>query len=55
MHSTPLCTYRFEWVENIRQATGQDANLDERLISLFSQLVEEKLKRLNYKELSPML
>lgn len=42
-------------MENIRQATVQDANLEERLISVFSQLIEEKFKNLSYKELSQML
>ncbi|MFZ4659937.1 MAG: DUF2887 domain-containing protein [Caldilineaceae bacterium] len=44
-----------QWVENIRQATGADTNLEERLISVFSQLIEQKFKTLNYKELSQML
>lgn len=44
-----------QWVEHIRQATGADANLEERLMSVFSQLIEQKFKTLNYKELSQML
>jgi len=44
-----------QWAENIRQATDADANLEERLISVFSQLIEQKFKTLNYKELSQML
>lgn len=44
-----------QWVEHIRQATSADANLEERLISVFSQLIEQKFKTLNYKELSQML
>ena len=44
-----------QWVENIRQATAQDANLEERLIGVLSQMIEEKFKTLNYKELSKML
>jgi predicted transposase YdaD len=44
-----------QWVENIRQATGADTNLEERLMSVFSQLIEQKFKTLNYKELSQML
>jgi hypothetical protein len=44
-----------QWVENIRQATGQDANLDERLISVFSQMIEQRFRTLNYGELSKML
>jgi len=44
-----------QWVEHIRQATGADSNLEERLMSVFSQLIEQKFKTLNYKELSQML
>lgn len=44
-----------QWVENIRQATDLDINLEERLISVFSQLIEQKFRTLNYKELSQML
>jgi len=44
-----------QWVENIRQATAQDVNLEERLIGVLSQMIEEKFKTLNYKELSQML
>jgi predicted transposase YdaD len=44
-----------QWVENIHQATAQDATLEERLIGVLSQLIEEKFKNLNYKELSHML
>jgi len=44
-----------QWVENIHQATNFDGNLEERLISVFSQLIEQKFKTLDYKELSHML
>lgn len=44
-----------QWVENIRQATAQDTTLEDRLLSVLSQLIEEKFKTLNYKELSQML
>jgi predicted transposase YdaD len=44
-----------QWVENIRQATRQDNNLEDRLLSVFSQLIEQKYQTLNYKELSQML
>lgn len=44
-----------QWVENIRQATSVDANLEERLVDVFSQLIEQKFKTLPYKELSQML
>lgn len=42
-------------VEHIRQATAPDANLEERLLGVLSQMIEEKFKTLNYKELSQML
>jgi hypothetical protein len=44
-----------EWVENIRQAPNLDRPTEERLISVLSQMIEEKFKTLNYKELSDML
>lgn len=44
-----------QWVENIRQTPDLDANLEERLISVLSQMIEQKFKTLNYKELSQML
>jgi predicted transposase/invertase (TIGR01784 family) len=44
-----------QWVEHIRQATAPDANLEERLLGVLSQMIEEKFKTLNYKELSQML
>jgi hypothetical protein len=44
-----------QWVENIRQVPGVDANLEERLLGVLSQMIEEKFKTLNYKELSQML
>jgi len=44
-----------QWVENIRRATDPDAKLEERLISVFSQMIEQKFRTLNYKELSHML
>jgi predicted transposase YdaD len=44
-----------QWVENIHQATTQDANLEERLFSVFSQMIEQKFATLNYEELSHML
>lgn len=44
-----------QWVENIRQATASDANLEERLIDVLSQMIEQKFKTLSYKELSQML
>ena len=44
-----------QWIETIRQTPGLDANLEERLISVLSQMIEQKFKTLNYKELSQML
>ena len=44
-----------EWVENIRQAPNLDQGTEERLISVLSQMIEEKFKTLNYKELREML
>ena len=44
-----------QWAANIRQATDFDVNLEERLISVFAQLIEQKFKTWNYKELSQML
>lgn len=44
-----------QWVENIRQATVQDANLEDHLISVLSQMIEQKFRTLNYEELSKML
>ena len=44
-----------QWVENIRQAPDLDVNLEERLISVLSQLIEQKFRTLDYKELSQML
>lgn len=44
-----------EWVEHIRQTPNLDPQAEERLISVLSQLIEEKFKTLNYKELSEML
>ncbi len=35
--------------------TNLDANLEERLIDVLSQMIEQKFKTLNYKELSQML
>lgn len=44
-----------EWVENIRQAPDLDSATEEKLIAVMSQLVEQKFRRLTYKELSIML
>ena len=44
-----------QWAENIRQATDADANLEERLIDVLSQMIEQKFKTLSYEELSQML
>ncbi len=44
-----------QWVENIRNTPELDPNAEERLLSVMSQLIEQKFKTLNYKELSQML
>lgn len=44
-----------EWVENIRQAPNLDQYTEERLLSVLSQMIEEKFKKLNYEELTQML
>lgn len=44
-----------QWAENIRQATNADANLEERLIDVLSQMIEQKFKTLSYEELRQML
>lgn len=44
-----------QWVENIRRVPGLDANLEERLLGILSQMIEEKFKTLDYKELTQML
>lgn len=44
-----------QWVENVRQAPDLDANTEEKLIAVMSQLIEQKFRRLNYKELSKMI
>jgi len=44
-----------QWVKNIRQTPLLNADTEERLISVLSQLIEQKFKTLTYKELSEML
>lgn len=44
-----------QWRANIRQAPDLDANLEERLVNIFSRLIEQKFMTLDYKELSKML
>lgn len=44
-----------QWVENIRQTPDLDANREERLIDVLSQMIEQKFKTLSYEELSQML
>jgi predicted transposase YdaD len=44
-----------EWVENIRRAPDLDQASEERLISVLSQLIEQKFRTFSYKELSRML
>ena len=44
-----------QWVANVRQTPDLDTNTEEKLISVMSQLIEQKFRRLNYKELSKMI
>ena len=44
-----------QWVETIRQTPNLDAGTEEKLISVMSQLIEQKFRTLTYKELSRML
>lgn len=44
-----------QWIENIRQTPDLDGATEEKLISVMSQLIEQKFRRLTYKELSKML
>jgi hypothetical protein len=44
-----------QWVENIRQTPELDANTEEKLVAVMSQLIEQKFRSLTYKELSKML
>ena len=44
-----------EWVDKIRRTPNLDANAEEKLISVMSQLIEQKFRHLTYKELRKML
>lgn len=44
-----------EWVDQIRQTPNLDANAEEKLISVMSQLIEQKFRHLTYQELIKML
>ena len=44
-----------EWVGNIRQTPNLDANAEEKLIGVMSQLIEQKFRHLTYQELTRML
>lgn len=44
-----------EWVDNIRQTPSLDANAEEKLIGVMSQLIEQKFCHLTYQELTRML
>ena len=48
-------THVVQWVDYVRQASDLDANTEEKLIAVMSQLIEQKFRRLNYKELSKMI
>jgi len=43
------------WVENIQNRPDLPLKTEQRLLTLFAQLIEEKFKTLTYKELSQML
>jgi predicted transposase YdaD len=44
-----------QWVTNIRQTPDLDANTEEKLITVMSQLIEQKFRRLTYEEISKMI
>ncbi len=44
-----------QWVGNIRQRANLDHQTEERLVTVLSQLIEQKFKTLSYKELTEML
>ena len=44
-----------QWVTNIRQTPNLDPQTEEKLVAILSQLIEQKFKRLSYKELAAML
>lgn len=44
-----------QWAENIRQTPNMDHQTEERLVTVMSQLIEQKFRNLSYKELSQML
>ncbi|MCB0138359.1 MAG: DUF2887 domain-containing protein [Caldilineaceae bacterium] len=44
-----------QWVETIRRTPNMDAQTEERLVAILSQLIEQKFRNLSYKELSEML
>lgn len=44
-----------QWAENIRRTPNLDPQTEERLMSILSQMIEQKFKSLSYKELSEML
>lgn len=44
-----------QWVKNIRQTPNLNQGMEDRLITIMSQLIEQKFRTLTYKELSQML
>lgn len=44
-----------QWAENIRRTPNLDSQIEERLVTVMSQLIEQKFKNLSYKELAKML
>ncbi len=45
----------FKWVENIKSTPELNSESEQRLITVLTQLIEQKIKTLTYKELSEML
>lgn len=44
-----------QWAENIRQTPNLDTQIEARLLTVTSQLIEQEFKQLSYKELAKML
>jgi len=44
-----------QWAETIRQTSNLDPHTEERLLTMMSQLIEQKFQNLSYKELAKML
>ncbi len=44
-----------QWVTNIRQTPDLDASTEEKLVTVMSQLIEQKFRQLTYEEISKMI